>query len=272
MKKILLANDFTDSCSNALQYATALIAGKDIQIDQVHVFDIPVIMTSSMPHRAVTGLISERQDLVAAQLEEWSDRIPQENRGNNHSIFGPYPAAEIADLANNGSYDMVIMALRQKYSMLDRMIGSVTAQALQLSQVPVLAVPSGARFETITRILFPTSMRNEETLAEPERNALQWFFNFWSVFNYPQVHMVHIETKGTIRNTDITFKNKPYSEIDFTRSYAENVEEGIANFLQKEHAQLLAFYKPHRSFWERLYHSSVTRKLLYKSRTPLLIF
>jgi hypothetical protein len=84
--------------------------------------------------------------------------------------------------------------------------------------------------------------------------------------------MVHIEEDHETKSLEIIHKHKVFENINFILSAAENVEEGILQFSEKEHADLLAFYKPHRYFWEQLYRSSLTRKFLFKSRTPLLLF
>lgn len=162
------------------------------------------------------------------------------------------------------------MALRQKYSIIDKLIGSITAHTVQKSSVPVLAIPNGADYKHISNILFPTAIHSSQQLSEDENNALDWLFKFYEFTKKPKIHMIHIKSMDP--DIFITYKNNPFPSMDFIRTKANSVDEGIINYLENHNIELLAFYKPNRSLWERLYHSSVSRKLLYKSRIPLLIF
>ena len=71
---------------------------------------------------------------------------------------------------------------------------------------------------------------------------------------------------------DSTKSHFPISEIDFSIAHAKHIDDGIIDFLNKTKVELLAFYKPHRSFWSRLYSSSISQEVLYKSGLPVLIF
>jgi len=272
MKKILLATDFSDSCDNALTYAIALIKNTDLTLDLVHVFDISVIVAGNIPSRAFSDMLASRTRAVEGQLEEISNLIPAKHRGSIKAIYGPYAANEISEYAKENSYDLIIMALRQKYSLMDRIIGTVTSQTVHLSDIPILAIPSGASFVGLHKILFPSAIENLDEMTIKEEKAIQWLSKFCQTLSVSKIHMVHIHEGPNAQTTNTTFKQKPFDHMDFTISAAESVEEGILQFNGKEQADLLAFYKPRRQFWEQLYRSSLTRKMLFKSRTPLLLF
>ncbi len=161
------------------------------------------------------------------------------------------------------------MALRQKYSLVDRLMGTVTAHTIEKSDIPVMAIPSGCQYLKIDHILFPSAMNNYHNLSDSEEEALFWLYNFSNFLDYPTVQFVHVVLGEGV---DISFNNKPFPDMKYTQAFAKNVEEGIHHQISKNSFQLISFYKEHRSFWERLYHSSLTRKLLFKSRIPLLVF
>ena len=191
-------------------------------------------------------------------------------QGELFCIQGAYPSSEIAEIADKYEYDLIVMALRQKYSMVDRMIGTTTAHTIQKAKTPVLAIPNGARFSEVKNILFPTAIHASRELSDKEIDGINWLFQFYTFTGKPKIHMIHI--KQSDPDLFITYKNNPFPPLDFIRTKAISVEEGIINYLESHKVDLLAFYKPNRSYWERLYHSSTSRKLLFKSRIPLLIF
>ena len=269
MNKILFATDFSESCNNAMHYLLKLIENSSAVVDIVHVYDIPVTSVSTLPYQAVKGMLDERKQVVVKQLSDIKGSIPSQHQGETHAIYGIYPSSDIAECAAKTNAELVVMGLRQKYSLIDKMIGSITAHTMHKSPVPVLAIPSGSTFEKVEHILFPTAMDHINGISDDEYEAMEWLLSIRSFLQNPKIHLLHINATEEI---EIAMKNGPLPHTDFTMSYADSVDEGIKDHLESHTTQWLAFYKPHRSFWEQLYHSSVSRKLLYHSRLPILIF
>lgn len=274
MKNILFATDFSETSSQALDYLLAFVKGRQLRIDLVHVFDLPITMSSSQFPRAVEGLITERGDAVRDEMVQLRDRIPDSQRGEIHVIYGVYPSNEIVELADRLPVDLLVMGMREKYSLFDRLIGTVTAQTISQSNVPVLVVPHGAKFREVRKIIFPTTMGVEDAFSEQEEEALFKLFDFARFSGKTEVNFLHIQTKASDRKAhiDVIFDDVPFKGFQYTRSYAERVDLGLLKYLEEGSADMLAFYKPHRSFWERLYRSSLTRKLLFNSSIPILVF
>lgn len=270
MRKVLFATDFSDSAEGALSFLAEMIEGREIEVDLIHVFDIPIPIASAVTHKAMIDMIKERRHAVKKQLRDVLEQFPKEQRGNVHAIHGAYPSTEISELAEEEGVDFIIMAMRQKYSLFDKIIGSSTAHTIQKSDIPVLAIPNGAKYSDFKSILFPTNMNIDDRLEGQEKKALEWLYNFWELFDNPEVNMIHVTEDESVLESRV--HNKPFAEMEFIVTSAESVEKGILNYLEDHNIDLIAVYKPNRGFWERLYHSSVTRKLLIKSRIPLLVF
>ena len=270
MKRILLATNFSDSCYNAFQYVKDMVGNKEVKIDLVHIYQVAPTTLGIIPVDALNAMILEKRENVYGHLNEWRNELASHQRGDVFPIYGVYPSSDIAELAENQQADLVVMALRQKYGLIDRMIGTVTAYTIKLCKVPILAIPSGAKFSPVKEILFPTAMHFTQELNEHEKEALEWLSMFSNFFETPKIHFVHIKTRS--KGVDTVYMDQPYPTFDFTVSYADTIEHGIMENLEKINADLITFFKPHRSFWERMYHSSITRKLLYHSRLPLLVF
>ena len=270
MKKILFATNFSDSCENAFKYILDMVKDKDITIDLVHVFQIAPTTLSVIPADTINSLIENRKELSLEKLSDLAKRIPEQNRGELIANYGVYPSSEIAENVESRNSDLVVMGLREKYSLLDRMIGTTTAFTIKESKVPVLAIPDGSAYTDIKDILFPTAIEFTNELENEEMEAIKWLNRFIKTLDGCKVHIIHIVQDHN--QIDIQYKNLPLPQFDFTVAFADTIEDGLFKNLEKTKSNLIAFYKPHRNFWERLFHSSVSRKLLYQSRTPLLIF
>ena len=270
MSRILVATDFSDSSLNAFKFVKEMIQKYPMPIDLIHVFDIPIPTATALTTNAVAGMIMEREKAVTEHLKELHEELPENLRGKIYSVHGTYPSTEIAEKADEIGASLIVMALREKYSFFEKMIGSTTAHTIQKSHVPVLAIPNGVQFSGISKILFPTEMRVDEELSKQELKAMKWLHEFSGFVAKPDIHVIHISKSS--KQVDTIIKDKPFPGMEFIVSGAETIEAGILHHLEKTSADLLAVYKPNRSFWERLYHSSVTRKLLVNSRIPLLVF
>jgi len=249
-----------------------MIKDKEVTIDLVHVYDIPVSTATSIPQKAINGMLEEKKAATIRRLVEYRDQLKNFQQGKIYPVFGVYPSTEIAEISDKINSDLIVTGLRQKYSMLDRMIGTVTAHTILKSSTPVLAIPNGAKYKPIKDVLFPTEMNIDDKLSSVDIEALERLFYFCEIIDSPKVHMIHISTEASSKAIDLIFNNHPLKSMDFTLASAQSVDDGILAHIEKRSIDLMAMYKPHRNLWERIYHSSVTRKMLYQSRLPLLIF
>ncbi len=270
MKNLLFATDFSDSSRNAFNFVKAMVVKYPMRVNIIHVFDIPIPTSTTLSTNAVVGMIKEREDAVKRHLNDMLAELPKENQGEINAVHGTYPSTEIAEKAEEIDSMLIVMALRQRYSFFERLIGTTTAHTIQKSNIPVLAIPNGLEFKEFHSILFPTEMQIGDSMKDNEIKALRWLQDFVGMVEEPDIHMIHISSDKTLTTT--TVHDKPFPGMKFTVTGADSIEEGILAFFEKKSMDLLAVYKPNRSFWERMYHSSVTRKFLEQNKSPLLVF
>jgi len=268
MEKILIAIDFSESCTNAISFVNGLIKGSSIQVDMVHVYSVPVASLTSMSTKVAEELIEGNKKHIKELMLEQMQLVPLDNRGELHPVYGIYASSDIVDVANSVKADLIVMALRQKYSMIDRLMGTVTAHTISKSSVPVLAIPNGCSYKDTCNVLFPTEAPYSSSLTKSLDSQLQSLFDYCKNYESAKINMVHINQGDGV---DIIYKHNAIRNLEFIVSNAKSVEEGIKNILSKYAIDLIAIQKKSRSFWERLYHSSVTRKLLYHAKLPILI-
>ena len=272
MNRFLFAADFSNANENAFNYTINLVKDTMIKIDMIHVFDVPIAYTTQTQPRAVKGYVSELRDAAYRRMKEWQERLDPANRGDLTAVQGIYPSTEIHSLAEKNQSDLIIMSLRKDYGILKRMIGNTTANTIYKSSIPVMAIPAKANYQKISEIVFPTIMAKSGALSERERAAINWLQNFSGFLDSASIELIHIIEDRSTTDVDITFTKEEVDPVRWTQSHSLTVEEGILSFIEKKQAHLLAFYRPNRNFWERLYRPSKTRQLLYDSSIPLIVF
>lgn len=261
MKRFLFAADFSKANQNAFQYTKELISGHDIALDLVNVYDAPFAYSSEIPERALLGYLSELENSSKNRMKDMMSELPSGNRGNIYAIRGIYASIEIAECAEKIEPELIVMSLREDYGILRRLIGNTTARTVHKTTYPVMAIPAHAKYQKIENVLFPTTMTVDVDLQERETVAIKWLSDFAGFLKHPDIELLHVLDDEKTDSLDISVMGEPFHNLKLTYSHAYTVEEGIMRYMEKKKPNLLAFYKPLRSFWERLYHYSKSKNL-----------
>jgi hypothetical protein len=108
--------------------------------------------------------------------------------------------------------------------------------------------------------------------SEEDLKAVKWLSQLSGFLDIPNIELIHIVDDEDPDAVNVAICNFNFDHLKLTYSHAMTVEEGLFEYMKKRKPDLLAFYKPHRTFWERVYRPSKPRHLLYDSNIPLLIF
>ncbi|MCC6724816.1 MAG: universal stress protein [Saprospiraceae bacterium] len=267
MKKIIFPTDFSPAAANAFRYAAELAKAVDAQLDVLNVYNLPVIDATNLPAGYVEQMLEEKQVLVKEKLEAFVAEQKDAPIGELMPVYGVFIPEEIRDIVRSGDYDLVVMGTRGEHNAMEKALGSITTFTMMNAGCPVLAIPDGATWQDIDYVAFATDF------LPHEQQAVAQLMDFAKKVS-AEVYFVHVETKpnlGTMQDY-VTLSNYPYKFTDFAIVNSPTVQEGIDNFIKEKHIDLLALYIPKRRLWERLFHSSFTKKMAFHAKTPLLVF
>lgn len=267
MKKILFPTDFSPAASNAFAYASELAKAMVATIDVLNVYNLPVIDASNLPAGYVEQMLEEKRALVQGKLEAFVTAVPDAPVAELIPMYGIFIPEEIRDMVGDKHYDLVVMGTRGEHNALEKTLGSITTYTMMNAGCPVLAVPDDATWQDIDYIAFATDFLPHEQQAVAQLMA-------FSKKVSSEVYFVHVETKPSIGTMQdyVTLAEYPYKFTDFAIVNSPTVMEGLDDFIKEKHIDLLALYIPKRRLWERLFHSSFTKKMAFHSKTPLLVF
>ncbi len=267
MKKILFPTDFSETAANAFRYAIELAKAVDAKIDVLNVYSLPVIDATNLPAGYVEQMLDEKRVLVQGKLEAFAAAEPDAPLGELMPLYGIFIPEEIRDLVKGGHYDMVVMGTRGEHNPIEKTLGSITTFTMMNAGCPVLAVPEDATWQDVDYIAFATDF------LPHEQQAVAQLMEFAKKVS-SEVYFVHVETKPSIGTMQdyVTLSEYPYKFTDFAIVNSPTVMDGLDDFIKEKHIDLLALYIPKRRLWERLFHSSFTKKMAFHSKTPLLIF
>lgn len=269
MKKILFPTDFSPAAQNALEFTIEFAKKINAKIDAVHVFNLPYIESPGMTASMLEAMIADKQKLIQGKLNKLMEAIPAEIRGQGIPVYGVFVPEEIHDLAIEERYDYVAMGtLGEHHTQFEKIIGSVTTNTLmRTSCCPVLAIPSDAKWRNIQRIAYATDFQPKDEVAASKLLDL-------AIALGARVHFVHVQThpKEQEKDDTIILEKYPFEFTDFAVISNADVIAGFDRYVKEKNIDLLAFFIPKRRLWERLFHSSLTKKMAFHTKIPLIVF
>jgi nucleotide-binding universal stress UspA family protein len=265
MKKILFPTDFSQTASNALEYAHQLAGALGAKVDVINIFPIGLADASSVPPEFLARMLEETEQNAKDQLQSFvASYDGADTQGTTKAIYGMFTTMEIVDYAKENKYDLIIMGTKGEHGAIDRWMGSVCTETMMKSSCPVIAVPEGAHYQPVDQIAYATTFDPSDTHAVEELMKLAGQLE-------AKVHFVHVDTKKNGKPAQ-EISSKKYPFTDFAVVKSDTVVEGLDTYMEEHQIKMLSLFIPNRRLWERLFHTSFTRKMTYHSDIPLLVF
>lgn len=135
MKKILVAIDGSDAAMHAVRTAVTLARGLGAQVALVH-----VVPPTFVPPEVPFGVQPWTEEAVKAG-EKLLEAAASEAglTCERHNLTGS-PAERVADLAESGGFDLVVVGSKGRGAVSRMLIGSVTDRLVHICKRPILVV------------------------------------------------------------------------------------------------------------------------------------
>ena len=183
------------------------------------------------------------------------------------------PEDEILSYANKYRPTLIVMGTRGKNRKNIELIGSVTAEIIESSRVPLLIIPEEISFNlnNTKNVAFATSFNQQD---------LNTFDKFVGLMQYehPHIHLFNISTSknewNEIRLTGVhSYLSKQYPDlqIDFTVLDDGDLRTAIDKFVQEKKIDFIALTTYRRSLITRIFNPSIARKMLFHTNTALFV-
>lgn len=263
---ILLPTDFSENADLATEFAFQIARQTKGRVMVFHAYDLPYSdrsMTTSlldvMRENAETNMAELKKKLAAKYQEEFTTLI---RLGN--------PIRLIAETSLVDHMDLIVMGTKGASGLEEILIGSNAASVIQNSEIPVLIIPPQAELSSIKKIVFACDLD-----PKVQEQPLERLANF-AKLNNATVDVVHVQNENTAAPPqgarDFYSASLKDVEHEFTVLRNEDIEAAITGEAEKENADVVAAISKQYGFIEGLFHRSMTSKLAYHTRLPLLVF
>ncbi len=288
VRRILVPVDFSDRSVKAAHYALELARTLKAEVRLLHVWfqtgteglffnEMYAFQTDLGP------LLREQEQSAMDQLNELSDTL--KNRVKAERIRGVKISVDlvrgsavdtILNIVSEFDPGLVVMGTRGKNRDALSLIGSTTSRMMARCPVPVLAVPEGydiSHFVAPKKIVYITHYEKNDF------KALHRLISFVKPFK-TKIYCLHIEPEsGTMLNKlmmeqfrEELLSSRGTAPIECGLIKADRPVEAIEAFVEKENVDVIAILMRKRGLLKQLFEPSLSRKLLYQTQLPLMVF
>lgn len=270
MKTILVPTDYSETASNALQYAIELAKDVSADIVLVHTYH-PPITAGEAPVVLVTpqDLHEEHVQSLKKLEAEVDAKLHSSSRVRSIIRIG-FTGEEIETVATENDVDLIVMGITGAGKVAQALIGSNALTVIGKTKIPVLTIPKEAHYKPVQKIVLAFDAKNE--LKKPVLDSLKSLITLFNA-ELIVVDVVDPHSQPTVQNAVATVKLESAlstikHQIVFPQS--TNVAEELQISAQAHNADWLVLIPHSYNFLQGLFHKSNTKEIAFHTHTPLL--
>jgi nucleotide-binding universal stress UspA family protein len=273
MVNILVPTDFSEPSQVAIRYAIKMANKMDGNVTLLHVLTHIVQPTRASMRFRVNAL---ERELIAIAEEDFIPVLEEANKLNKtghpvkHKIqMGQSFNDTVKRYAKKHRSGLIIMGTRGASGLKKYVMGTNTTSLMEVSHIPVLAVPEKASFKTLKNVAFASNLEHFE-------KEMKTIMPYLKVFD-ATLHVVHVVPQGKYSEA-LQEQVKTYlKKVDYRKSTVSikpgtKVDEAIESFLAGLKPDMLAMFTHEYGFFGKLFNRSMTKKMAFQSNVPLLAF
>jgi nucleotide-binding universal stress UspA family protein len=274
MKKIMISTDFSENGKNALQYGFELARSVGAEILIFHGYHVPILAGESYLNLEMdVEYAVENKTMFENYIEE-----TKKYYGNSIPIKGftqdGFDTDSIESIIDKNKIDLVIIGAHGSSGLTGSFMGSNALRLISNLTCPVLVIPKGVVFTSINKIIYATNFQFDDLLA------LESLILFLKPFK-PEITVTNICTN----NNDLMkfeeqiewFKNIAGARLNYPKMVFEiikneSVLNGLMNDVNAKKIDLIAMSTISKNIFEKVFHSSLVKKISSQTRIPLLVY
>ena len=277
-KNILLPTDFSENSRNAMEYAFKLFEKISCKFYVLNAFQVS---TSGLSNTMNMAKDTRLYKIVKEESERNIKAIVQVLEANNknslHSFEGLSLYEPLLDAIGRTTIDKnisyIVMGTKGSSAIKEVFMGSSTVKVLKhLDFCPIIAVPENYRFEPFQEIAFATNF--EHTYLEAELAPLIELAKLWK----GQMSIIHVDTGKAFNSVQLNHREllkKRFRELQFVFKEikgSSKISAAIGQYAEENDSiGLIAMVNYWHSFFEKLTHEDVVKKVTFSTKVPFLI-
>jgi nucleotide-binding universal stress UspA family protein len=270
MKQILVATDFSNSATNAMDYAMELAKTLGMEVCAINA----ILPTEGVDNNMYNAFfIKDYYENKRQALKEWVANYTQKEEYKGVDVS---TACEVGSVKNvitkyidEHHVEMLVMGITGATG-ITGIVGSNASTMVAVVNIPTLIVPLTSRFSKSPVITLATDY--ETKLSGDDVNALN---EMVVAFGSEKMQVLYVGEKSEVKNVE-TGESRlqeliKHTELEFNYINKGNTITGIMDFIEKQDTDILCLVKHHHNIVYRLFTRSTVNKVLNKTVKAVLV-
>ena len=276
MKKILVPTDFSPNAARAIDYAVQIAKLNQATIYVIHACDnldtlnMENVQLRREYNKKITDKAFDNLEMIRRSIEETEQVLV------NIQLYSGPVNDTILLAAQEHNTDLVIMGTLGISGIKEAIFGSKTAAVISNTTIPVLAIPLEYDWSPPSKFLLAINHFDEVS------DILYPVFDLAKTFKAEVRLTVFTDEDNIVSSNYLTDAREiKFAEDKLRKKYSDLVikaehltgrhfEESINEFIESNQIDLLAMMTHKRSFIGSIFNRSITRKMSYHSKVPIL--
>jgi nucleotide-binding universal stress UspA family protein len=280
--------DFSNASLNASYYALELAAKFKVRIKLIHTFGIPDVRPLSFDETnffegPLTTHVSDLRQEAEKRLAEFIKTLNQyiktksldEIPISTHLING-IPDDITLYTAESENAGLIIMGIAGTDIRTFEPMGKIASRIVERANIPVMIIPEDTVFKGIDKIknvLYTTAF------DETDFSAIQKLISFVNKLDV-NIYCLHIDNKDVTPWDKLKMEglreyfNKAYGKtnVECDLMISKDIFKALDEFIISNKIDVISINAHKRNLISKLINPSITLKILYHTRIPLLVF
>lgn len=275
MKKILVTTDFSAASKSAIRFAIHWAAQQKLELVFTHVYSV---MQPTGWSQAVLKKYEEKElALTAQKLKTFVEEIYQQagirSRKWSIQVLSGVDAhvTLLYHIKNNPVYDCICISTRGAGTF-KKIFGTNTGNLITKSEVPVLAIPKDYQASTIDSVMYATDLNDYSWEIEKVVAFARPLKAKIDIVHFSWPHEILFEDELITTALKKRFKYGVAFHVEQTdplHTLIQNLEQQIR---KRKPSVVVMFTNQRRNFFQRLFLSSKSEELSFRTKVPLLVF
>ena len=274
MKKILVTTDFSENSKPGMLFAIQMASQNNYELTFFHTYHI--LVPTAWNEVRVEGFEKDEAMKIEEKLKLF---VEETYLGLNISVAhykcviksSVFPDSCIREYAAENNFDFICISTRGAGAV-KRMLGTNTANLINNSEVPVIAIPHNYEKHSINSVLYLSDLHHFEkeivkaiAFAEP-LNATVELLHLTSSFDKKEdIELVEKAVKGIATYNvkfETTVRNPDVGLVADIEKAVEKIKPSV----------MIMFTEQNRSWFDKIFISSKSAEYSFDAKVPLLVF
>jgi nucleotide-binding universal stress UspA family protein len=267
---LLVPTDFSASAKAAAHYAAKLAAQIKARVILLSVVEMDTSET------VLTNWKKLEQQMTQTANRNLEKLILEVKAGAGQNLtiagdvtFGIPMEEAIVRYAEEQKVNIILMGTKGATGLKKILQGSNTTRLMDITPVPLIAIPSKATYTGMKKLVYATDLKNV-------KDEIRSLARIASLFNAEILvfHCLPADSQARLdRNLEPELiEQAQYGSISYHQVKSDVVANAIGEFIDQTKADMLVMFTHEKDFYDKLFGRSVTRNMAFQSRVPLLVF